>query len=174
MDLFIELLKIILPASLVLYAMYLTINSFLNKDFQKKLAEIKLKNTDITLNIRLQAYERVCLFLERISLQNLIPRVNAPNFSAGELQQILLTDIRNEFSYNLSQQIYMSDQAWNLVRKAMEENILLINNSASAISPEAKGLELIKGIFENVQAHQIDPVEPALRFLKDEVRVLYN
>ncbi|MBD0256088.1 MAG: hypothetical protein ICV83_10240, partial [Cytophagales bacterium] len=67
MEVLLDLAKVLLPSALLLYGMYLTVNAFLRKDFERRLVDIKLKNTDITLPLRLQAYERMCLFLERIT-----------------------------------------------------------------------------------------------------------
>ena len=85
-----DLLKMVLPASIVLYAVYLTIKALVTKDFEKKLVELKLKNTELVLPIRLQAYERMCLFLERISPNTLIVRVNDPSYNVAQLHQLLL------------------------------------------------------------------------------------
>src|SRR4028119_1270098 len=119
MEIFGDLIKILLPAAAVLYAMYLTVKAFLNKDFDKRLVDIKIKNTELTLPLRLQAYERMCLFLERISPHNLVVRLNEPAYNAIQFHQKLLLEIREEYNHNLSQQVYMSDQSWTYVKNAM-------------------------------------------------------
>lgn len=168
-----ELLKILLPAGLVLYAMFLTIQSFLTKQFEQKLIEVKSKNIDLVLPIRLQAYERMCLFLERIAPNNLIRRVNNAEYNATELHSLLLSEVREEFNHNLSQQVYMSDEAWTQIKSAMEEIIVLINDSASNIPPDARGIELAKRIFEQLIEQNVDPTSRALKFIKDEIRVVF-
>jgi hypothetical protein len=191
MELLIELIRIVIPASLVLYAMYLTIKSFVNKELQQikansevamqakqadlmlKQKEVELKNKEQTLNIRLQAYERMCLFLERISATQLIPRLNNPEFSVGLFQQILIQEVRNEFGHNLSQQMYMSNEAWEMIVKAMEETILLINNSTLDLDEEASAVELSKRILINTRELGFNPTRDALNFLKEEVRQLF-
>jgi hypothetical protein len=85
-----DLLKIVLPAGLVIYGMYLTIMSFLKKEREKMLIDLKTQNTQTVLPIRLQAGERLCLLLERITPNNLIRRVNNPEYSARELYSLLL------------------------------------------------------------------------------------
>ena len=174
MDQLIDLIKITLPAAIVLYAMFLVVKAFLNKEYEKKALEIKLENSKIVLPIRLQAYERVCLFLERISMNNLIIRVNDPMFTSQQLQQKLLFEIRNEYNHNLSQQMYMSNEAWNLVRKSMEESIGVINMSAEQVAGESRGIELAKKIFENIIQKNNDPVLVALVHIKDEIRILFG
>jgi hypothetical protein len=191
MELVSDLVKILLPSVLVMYVMYLTIKAFINKDIQQlresqeaqvqlKMADLEIKKTEIELKykeqvlpIRLQAYERMCLFLERISPPQLIPRLNNNQFSVGLFQQVLIQEIRNEFGHNLSQQMYISSNAWMLIKKAMEETILLINNTTVALDEDAQGIMLAKGVLENVRDHGIHTTEAALDFLKDEIQQFF-
>lgn len=168
-----DFLKISLPAGAVMYAMFLTVRSFLNKDFEKKLIDIKVKNNEIVLPIRLQAYERMALFLERISPHNLILRVNDPAYNVAQLHQRMLMEIREEYNHNLSQQVYMSDQAWGLVKNSMEEVVGLINKSSNNMPPEARGIELAKMVFENLVQRNEDPVSKALKFIKKEIQQVF-
>ena len=173
MEIVVDLLKILMPAALVLYAMYLTIKSFLNKDFEKKVVDLKMKNTEIILPLRLQAYERMSLFLERISPHNLVIRVNEPGLEVAHFHQKLLVEIRNEYNHNLSQQVYMSDNTWNLVKKSMEDVVSIINTAALNVPGDAKSIELAKMIFEFLMQRNQDPIAPAMKFLKDEIRVVF-
>jgi len=168
-----DFLKIILPATAVMYGMYLTVRSFLNKDFEKKLVDIRIKNNEIVLPIRLQAYERMALFLERISPHNLILRVNDPSYTVGQLHQRMLLEIREEYNHNLSQQVYMSDQAWGLIKSSMEEVIATINKSSVNIPTDARGIELAKMVFENLLQKKEDPVLKALKFIKKEIQQVF-
>lgn len=168
-----DLLKMTLPAGLVLVGMYLTAQNFLQKEFERRLAEIKLKNTESITAIRLQAYERMCLFLERIMPNNLLVRLQPSNFTSEELQQIILHEIRNEFSHNFSQQMYMSNEAWNMIKNAREEIITLINNSMVQVHPQSNGLELAKQILENIRTYDLNPCVSAIVFLKEELKQLF-
>jgi hypothetical protein len=168
-----DLLKIVLPAAMILYAMYLVVKSFLTKDFERRLIDMKVKNTEIILPIRLQAYERMSLFLERISLSHLIVRVNDPSYNVAQFQQILLMEIRNEFQHNLSQQVYMSDQTWVLIKRSMEDIVSIINTAASVLPPDARGIELARKVFEFQAERKEDSAAPALKYLKDEIRKVF-
>ncbi|MCS7019314.1 MAG: hypothetical protein RMJ87_09415 [Cytophagales bacterium] len=170
MEFTIELLKIILPAGIVLYGMYLTIRAFLNKDFERRLVELKAKYIDVSLPLRLQAYERMALFLERISAPNLLMRLNNSEMNAIQLQSVLLEEIRNEFAHNFSQQVYMSDEAWEKIRSAMDNMVAMINHSATEVPPEAPSIQLAKAIMSNIIAQNDDITGQALKFLKAEVR----
>lgn len=166
-------LTMALPAGLVLFAMYLVVKSFLTKEFEKKLVEVRLKNKELILPARMQAYERVCLLLERISPNNLVLRVNDPSMTAGELHQRLLIEIREEFNHNLSQQVYMSDQSWDLVKQAVQDVTTIVNRGAEHVAGDARGVELAKAIFEDLIQQNQDPMRNALTFVKNEIRQLY-
>lgn len=165
-----DLAKIIIPAGIVLYAMFLTVKTMLQKQNEGKLIEIKAKNKEIVLPIRLQAYERMSLFLERISPDQIIKRVQKNDMNVAELQYLLLNEIREEFNHNLSQQVYMSDEAWKIIKNAKEELIMVVNQSAKELDPEAKSIELVKKIYEESLEKKIDSIEYGLSFLKNEIQ----
>ncbi len=170
MELVADLVKVILPAGLVIWAMYLTVSSFIKKDLVQKELEIKAETTKTILPIRLQAYERMALFLERISPNNLLIRLNGQTPNVLSFQQLMLSEIREEFSHNLSQQVYMSDEAWTTVKNAMNETVALINISAKELSPDAPAIELSKRIFEIMMSKEVNPSDEALRVIKQEMR----
>jgi hypothetical protein len=170
MDALIEYGKILLPASIVLYGVYLMVRSFVNKEIELKRLEVRGRSIETILPNRLQAYERICLFLERISPPNLLLRLNNPIYSARELHKILLDEIRNEYNHNVSQQIYMSEDVWNMVRNAKEDLTILINEASSAMGPEATGLDLSRKIFELTLEKSVEPISHALTELKKEIQ----
>lgn len=167
------ILAIVLPATAVLYAMYLTVKTFLTKEYENRLIDIKLKNNELILPTRLQAYERLCLLLERLSPNHLILRVNDSGYNAALLHQQLLLDVRNEFNHNLSQQIYISEEAWNLTKQAVEDLNSSINSAMSECDPEAKAIELAKKILEHYMAQPHDPILLAQSALKQEIQKHY-
>ncbi len=170
MDLLPELLKITLPAALVLYAMYLTLRSFLNKNLLDRQVDLRAEAARTLLPLRLQAYERMVLFLERISPNNLLLRLSPAAGSALELQQLLLSDIRDEFNHNLAQQVYLSNEAWDRIRLAQNEVLGLVNSAAQDLPTDAPPLDLSRRIFDRWITLSPTPTDEALRFLKDEVR----
>jgi len=172
-EVFSDLIKIILPAGLVLLGMYLTIEALLKKQFEKTVVEIRSKNTEIILPVRMQAYERMALFLERISPHTLILRINQPNMSAGELQAVMLHEIREEYNHNLSQQIYLSEVVWTLIRNAFEEVISTINTCAQQTESQLPSIELARKIFELQMSREGDSIQKAMSELKAEISVYY-
>jgi hypothetical protein len=90
MNALLEFGKILIPASIVLYAVYLIVRSFIQREIELKKLDVRGRSIETILPARLQAYERMILFLERISPQNLLIRLNNPGFSARDFQKILL------------------------------------------------------------------------------------
>ena len=168
-----DLLQILVPGLLVLYAVFMVVKSFLQKEYDKRLIDIKIKNNETVLPLRLQAYERVCLLLERITPNNLLVRLNDPAYNAKEFQQVLLKEIREEMNHNLSQQVYMTDETWESVKMAVEEVSLLINNASEGLTEENSSIDLAKVTFENMIKDDKDPVKDALRLVKNEIREFF-
>lgn len=173
MALITELLKILIPAAAIIYGMYLTVQTFLQKQFEQKQLEIKLKNAELVTPLRLQAYERMTLFLERITPNILLVRLGNNGMQVLDFQQLLLKEIREEFNHNLSQQVYLSHEAWEKTRQAMNEIIALINTSSAGLATDAPAIDLSKKIFEHVIIENKQPTTEALKFLKEEIQTLF-
>ena len=173
MDYLFELLKSIVPAGLVIYGMFIITVSFLKKEKELKWLDMKSKNSEQIVPLRIQAGERLCLLMERISPNNLIRRINEPGLLAGELHSILIQEIRNEFNHNLSQQVYFSDDTWEKVRSAVEQTISLINKAYQQVDGNEKSIDLSKKIFQLALETDQDSIGLALRKIKDEIRVYY-
>ena len=101
-----------------------------------------------TRQFQLQAYERLILLTDRIALPNLIQRANQPGFTAREMQALLTQTIRQEFEHNITQQIYVSAEAWDVVRNYKEQNILIINQVSSFLPEDASGNDLNKHLLD--------------------------
>ena len=127
----------------------------------------------IILPLRLQAYERFVLFLERIHPSNLLLRLNSPDITALQLQSLLVKTIREEFEYNLSQQLYISPGSWEMIRNAKEETISMINQATAKVGNEADSGELVRVVFEMTVSKGNLPVDEALREIKKEVQQFF-
>lgn len=126
----------------------------------------------ITIPLRLQAYERIVLFLERIQPASIVMRMQRPEMGAQELQLALARTIREEFDYNLSQQVYISSTAWEMIKNAREESISVINRASAQLSPEAPASELVKAIFNLALENETPVIAAAIHFVKDEARLM--
>ena len=168
-----EIMKIVLPALIVFLTAYFLFRDMLENSQKQREFEFRVTNMGKITPVRLQAYERFTLLLERISPQSLLIRLNPQDISAGKYHQQLLSSIRQEFEHNLSQQIYISPILWETIRGAREKLIGIINKSSEQIEDNATALSLSKKIFDNYISEDNDPVATALNELKKEVAKLF-
>ncbi len=138
----------------------------------RKLKKVSNEPDDnrIILPIRLQAYERTILFLERITPENLVMRIQKPEMNALQLQASMIRTIREEFDYNLSQQLYISISSWERVKNAKEETIRMINTAAGKAGENASSAELTRIIMEMIVSTEKLPVSRAIEEIKKEVQ----
>ncbi len=122
------------------------------------------------LPIRLQAYERMALFLERISIANLVVRVAPTNTDKNDYEHLLIRTIEKEFEHNLSQQIYMSDECWNIIKAAKNATIQSIRKAAMSESDSADKLR--EDILNSTMDKQ-SPSATALAYVKKEIGSLW-
>jgi hypothetical protein len=135
-------------------ALVIAIGTFLLLTMQRNQKTTTSENSFNSRPLQLQAYERLVVLTERITLHNLISRANQAGLSAREMQMILLENIKQEYEYNASQQIYVSPVAWEAIRNLKEQNMLIINQVASALPPEATGTDLNKIILDVMMKQQ--------------------
>lgn len=166
---FAEILKYVLPSVVTFLTAWYLVKAFLVNDQKKRLLEIRMKSTELILPVRLQAYERCLLLMERISLNNLIVRSSLPGSSAGELHSYLVGTVRQEFDHNLSQQLYVSREAWELIRSAKEEVLKDLNSGLSNLPEGATGQELAGHILEGTLKQKNPLTQKAIEQLKKEV-----
>ncbi|HSI90375.1 MAG TPA: hypothetical protein VK927_04620 [Adhaeribacter sp.] len=172
-ELIFDLLKIIIPSTLLLLGMFYIVKNFVDRDYKLRLLELRMKNAETVLPIRLQAYERMTLFLERITPSNLLIRVSGGGHNASEYHRMLINDIRNEYSHNLSQQIYMTDHTWEIIESAKENVVTLINRSFHELQDKSKGTELAKRVLETIIAQETDPTAHAISVMKKEINQVF-
>jgi hypothetical protein len=164
-----DILKITVPALLVMLTAWILLRYLIKNDQDKRKQEMILQNSRTVTPIKLQAYERIVLFLERISLESMLVRVSSPGVTAGQLHSALLTTIRSEFEHNLSQQIYMSPQAWEVVRNARSNMIKIINGEFEKLPPKTTGMEFSKILLETIMEMQKEPTRAAIDYIKGEI-----
>ncbi|WP_222984278.1 hypothetical protein [Flagellimonas meishanensis] len=141
-----------------------------NEDGRRRFLLHKDSQKD-TLPVRLQAYERMALFLERISINSLVVRVAPKGKSKSDYENLLISQIETEFEHNLSQQIYMSDECWNIIKAAKNATIQIIRSAGMSAtdSPDKLREDILNQTMEKQS-----PSNTALAFVKREVSDLWN
>lgn len=174
MDGLVEILKIILPAGAVFAAAYLLVQKFLNNEQKRRDHELKKASLASITPLKIQAYERIVIFLERIHPNTLVVRVNKHGATAHQLHLELIKAIKSEYEHNLSQQIYLSHNAWELVKTSKEEIIKLVNISATKVPHDNSSNDLammVLNITSNLDKRM--PNEVALEYIKKEIAQIF-
>ncbi len=176
MDTFIfDLIKIFLQALFFLAVILISI-WFYFRIRQKRAGEASSGQTEsgikneVVTTLKLQANERLILFLERITLNNLILRLHTADMKVAQAQSAMIHAVREEFEYNQSQQLYVSTQTWEKIRHAKEETIRMINTAASNLNEESTSHDLARVVIQLVLNAKTSPIANAIEAIKDEIR----
>lgn len=167
-----EILKYTIPSLVVFFTAFITIRFFMRNEDKKRKFDLSMSHKDTILPLRLQAYERLIIFLERISPESIVMRNSQSPLNSSQLQNELITSIRNEFEHNLAQQTYISNQAWEHVKNARTNIIRLINESAAELKANESGISLSRKILENAMNSGASPTREAIDYMKNEFRAV--
>jgi len=173
MEVFFEILKITLPSLLMLIMVFFIVGGFFRNSEKRQKLKVISGNQKLITPVRLQAYERLVLLLERISPDSLVMRADYPAKTCKQLHSELLQTIRAEFEHNLSQQLYVSTEAWNSVRSAKNYSIALINNAIKGMEDETPAIELSRRLLDMSTELGQPVIEKAINDLKREIQQIF-
>ena len=156
------IVSLVLSGVAVLLSLYLLVR-------KKEPQPVATENFN-SMPLRLQAYERLVLLTERVALPNLISRLHQPGISAHEMKIILTENIKQEFEYNSTQQLYVSQEGWDAVRNLKEQNIMVVNQVSGTLPATASGSDLNKKILEVIIAQSGSLHEMVLQVLNNEAK----
>jgi hypothetical protein len=147
LSVFLEIVKYLIPALIVFVITHYQLKSFFDSEYQKRLIDLRFEQTKNIQPLKLQSYERLILLMERMSPESLVMRTYQPGISASQLKMDLIADINTEFNHNISQQLYVSIQCWQMVRIVKEEMINLINTAYTDAGHNAMGTRFKQSYF---------------------------
>lgn len=136
-------------------------------------AETGKKEQAQLFHLRLQAYERMIVFIDRLNPANLFVRLYQPGISAKDLQAVILNEIRAEYQHNTAQQLYVETVSWNVLCKLKEDTIVMINNAVSGLPADATGTDLSRKVLEHMSGIEESPYDLTLEFLKKDIHQLF-
>ncbi len=171
MDIFLEILKITIPALIVFITVYVMMKYHFKKVYTLEAMKLRNDSAKTTLPLRLQAYERLALFCERIAPENLLLRFRTKAMTGKELENILILAIKQEFDHNLTQQIYISESLWNIIemcKNQIIETISIAGNAKNANDPNEFSSIILKTMDEK------NPVDTALKAIRKEVEIYFD
>ena len=150
---------------------------FLKKNGEREIrhlqVELKRDRQKHFLPMRVEAYQRAVLLMERIHPNSLVMRLHNPGLPAKALQAKFLDSIREEYDHNVAQQLFISPQAWQMVKNSKEETIKIINIAGNQMEVTSTGMDLSAKIFEVVAEIGELPTEITIEYLKQELQELF-
>lgn len=170
---FLDLIKLVGSGLIIFFAGWYVVKRFYENNYRSSLIQLKKLSLEKTLPLRLQAYERMILFTERINPTNLIVRLHAPGLTVKEFQQQILAEIKSEYQHNITQQLYVNPQSWGVINRLKDDTISLINNASEGLPPDAPSIELGKVVLTHLSTLETNPYDVALTIIRQEVQQFF-
>jgi hypothetical protein len=168
-----DILKYTIAGVGVVWIAFYLIKPYLERDEKIQLLEFRKATSNQTLPLRLQAYERLVLFIERLNPANMLIRLNATAYTANDLHSLIIEEIRNEYQHNITQQIYVSSRAWAAVKHIKDDTLNIVNNAAKSLPETASGLDLSKTMLAYLTQLEDNPYEIGANMLRKDLEELF-
>jgi hypothetical protein len=168
-----DILKYTVAGIGTVYIAFYLFKPYLDKSNSLQLVELKKSINAQTLPLRLQAYERLVLFTDRINPANMLIRLSGNGYSAAELHALIINEVRNEYQHNVTQQIYVSERAWSVIKRIKEDTLSVVNNSIKALPADATGLDMGKMILNHLSRLEENPYDLATNMVRKDLEGLF-
>lgn len=168
----IELASYTLPAIVTGLVAYNLFNSYFKDQQNTRRWLLQKDNRKDTLPMRLQAFERMTLFMERINPSQLLIRISPISEDKNEYSNYVIAQVEQEFEHNLAQQIYISDECWSIITTAKNATIQMIRLAAK--SEKVTDANQLREVILSDLLEKIAPSSTALAFIKNEVGQLWS
>lgn len=167
-----EIFKYILPALFVLLATWLVMHRFYKSEAEKRLWELKRLSQKEISPLRMRAYERLALLLERTTPEHMLLDMNLAEMTILQVQQQLVQTIRQEYEHNISQQIYVSDELWTMIENAKIQTVAFVGSVAQQLPQDSTSLDFAKTLITAYRSNGDTPNDLAMNALKAEAQQL--
>lgn len=171
---FLEILKFTIPALIVFFTAYFLLKMLLDERQRIDRMILKQDAQKITLPLRLQAYERLTLLCDRVSISNALLRIRMPGMTVAELRGSLMLAISQEFEHNTSQQLFVSETLWQIIRLAKEQTLMLVASCSEGLDPQADAEALVQKLLKALDEQGgMNPLITALVAIRTEAGQLF-
>lgn len=167
-----EIIKITVPALVVFFTVYFLMKTYLDKQYQLRVLEFRQKQSGTTIPSRLQAYERLSLFCERIAIPSMMLRLREEGQTNAALRMAMLLTIQQEFEYNITQQVYVSEQLWQIIKISRDNTMMDINGLYEQVDPKGPSREFASVLLGQTDSQSASSLNTALTAIKKEASVL--
>lgn len=174
MEVFLEILKYILPSLVVFAAVYYIQKQYLEKEYNLKMLELKAKYSKDAIPLKLQAYERLLLFCDRIRLPNLVLRLKTPGMTADQMKNSMVIAVQKEYEHNMAQQLYTSPKLWEIIELSKNNVISQITDPGLNTNEHLSADVYVKELMKKNISNSSDTVNLAIKAIKEEAKIILN
>ena len=172
-NILLDILKLTIAGVGVVWVAFYLFKPYLDKTQRLQVLELKKAADNQTLPLRLQAYERIVLYVEIMNPANLLIRLGAGGYSAAELHHLAIQEVNNEYQHNITQQIYVSSRAWAVVRRLKDDTAGLLNGTLKSLPEGATALDFSRAILKNLSQLETNPYEAAGTIIHKDLEELF-
>lgn len=169
-----DVIKLTIPGLIVFFTVRTMLKQYFSHQQNAEMLKLQKGKQEHTLPLRLQAYERLSLFCERISLSGLILRTRQEGMNAAQLRMALLLAIQHEFEHNITQQVYVSDQLWQIIKISRDDAVQVITQACEAVDLKDDALKLAEAIVNLEAQREMSAAAKALVAIKKEAGLLFG
>lgn len=169
---FLELLKITIPALVVFATAYYLVKKHLDTSVRLRQMELKQSALNTTVPMKIQAYERLAVFCERSEITSLLSRFYDGDMKCKALLFMMVGAVKQEYEHNVSQQVYVSDNLWKIIKLARNQNIAILESIGSSVGLDAPASALHDAIRAHLSEHPENPLETAQAAIRQEASLL--
>lgn len=174
MEAFLEILKYTIPSLVVFATAYFLLKQHLDDRTRVALLEQRQEATKMTLPLRLQAYERLTILCDRVSVTNVLLRVRSAGMTAGDLRGAMMLTVSQEFDHNTSQQLYVSDTLWQIISLAKNDTLAILANTVPDLDPQAPDTQFVEALLQVVDERgPATPLQRAIIAIRTEAGQLF-
>ena len=166
---FINLVYFTAPAIIVFLMCYFMLKKYMESIEKKTNIEYKMATHNHFTPLKLQAYERITILLDRMSPENCIVRIMNPSLNAIQFKSQLFKEINEEFNHNTSQQIYVSGRLWDLTKNVKDQLLGITERCYSDLNEQASSTDLGKAILKEYSTMEDTPSRAVIAYLKKEI-----
>ncbi len=167
-----EIIKVTVPALIVFLTVFYLFKQYTHKELAIKNMEFRQSQQANTIPMRLQAYERLSLFLERIGIPGMMLRVQEEGMTASQMRLALMVAVQREFEHNITQQVYVSDQLWSIVALAREDVMRTISTVYEQTGPNDSAQDFGSKLIKFISERGSNPLETAQSAIKKEAALI--
>jgi hypothetical protein len=154
-------------------AAYFLIKNDIQNYFRFKALTANKDNKSSLFPLRLQAHERLIVLIDRINPTNLLVRIHVQGIGVKELQTLVLDEIKSEYQHNITQQLYVSEVSWKVVRKLKDDTIAMVNNAAQGLPVTATGVDMSKKVLQHMSGMEANPYDLTINLLKKDIHQMF-